>query len=119
MRTEDWTKEEWEMTVQLERITAQNAEEKHQELSKRRKVSGPRRTKKDWLRYAANLAAVAVLLYFLVNGTILFVFRALWTALEKGLLKNGSCKAREFIGELRWQFLCSGWRRRGCCWSKV
>lgn len=85
MRTEDWTKEEWEMTVQLERITAQNAEEKHQELSKRRKSERPRRTKKDWLRYAANLAAVAVLLYFLVNGTILFVFRALWTALEKGL----------------------------------
>ena len=46
MRTEDWTKEEWEMTVQLERITAQNAEEKHQELSKRRKSERPRRTKK-------------------------------------------------------------------------
>lgn len=85
MRPEDWTKEEWEMTVQLERLTAQNAEEKQQELSVRKKSAASRTNKKDWLRYAGNLAALAVLVYLIANGVLLWMFAALWKVVQSAL----------------------------------
>ena len=85
MRPEDWTKEEWEMTIQLERLTAQNAEEKQQELSQRRKSASPHKRKKDWLRYAGSLSALAVLLYFVLDSILLGLLGSLWGSVEPAL----------------------------------